>query len=93
MDFDIVNNHNPDVSVLYDNQIMDVVIEKAMKDIEDLCDNQNSSTETSLGPRFQEGINILNDDSTLEIMSPMFGGGASLLQSIVASKMEEPQFQ
>ena len=90
MDFDIVNNHNPDVSVLYDNQIMDVVIEKAMKDIEDLCDNQNSSTEMSLGPRFQEGINILNDDSTLEIMSPMFGGGASLLQSIVASKMEEP---
>ncbi len=38
MDIDIVNNHNPDVSILYDNQIIDVVIEKAMKDIEDLCD-------------------------------------------------------
>ena len=29
MDFDIVNNHNPDISILYDNQIIDVVIDKA----------------------------------------------------------------
>ena len=27
MDFDILNNHNPDVSILYDNQIIDVVID------------------------------------------------------------------
>ena len=38
MDFDIVNNHSPDISILYDNQIVDVVIEKATKDIMALCD-------------------------------------------------------
>jgi len=48
MDFDIVNNHKPDISILYDNQIIDVVIEKAQRDIENLCDQQNLKSDVVL---------------------------------------------
>jgi hypothetical protein len=34
----------PDLSIMEDNQIIDVVVEKAIKEIQELCDSQNLTT-------------------------------------------------
>ena len=90
MDFDIVNNHNPDVSILYDNQIIDVVIDKATQDIMALCDQQNAQADFLLPSK--EGFIIRNDnESPKQANSPLFAGGRSIMDfSGSASKKEEP---
>ncbi len=43
IDFDIFDT-SPDLSIMEDNQIIDLVIDKAMKDIQQICDIENSKT-------------------------------------------------
>ena len=42
MEFDIFEDAKPDLSIMEDNQIIDVIVDKANRDIDSLCDDQNS---------------------------------------------------
>lgn len=63
IEFDISKEEKPDVSILQDNQIVDLLVDKAAQDIEKLCDDENQRHDLI---KITEGFKILTDETVNE---------------------------
>lgn len=63
IEFDISKEEKPDVSILQDNQIVDLLVDKAAQDIEKLCDDENQRHDLI---KITQGFKILTDETVNE---------------------------
>ncbi len=64
IDFNLLDQeYKPDHSILYDNQIIDLVIEKTTDEIMKLCDTEKVRTQADY--KLGGGFNILNDETSI----------------------------